>query len=265
MKAACVALSVTLGGLTIPACGYAALLMMGFGGMKPWSEEAMRMLGLALLGPISLLPAGLLGIRRPRFAGRWLLAASLGFAILFYGRMKYDAGKLDAWLPLLLCFVPIGLLGAGFLKSAASEPTVPRPRICWPYLYIVPAVAVCAMGLGAIPVVFAGHEWRLVLHPKGGDLAEFRFDDRDERLADLPALTEASQSFFRKPAEKECGSSWAPWSSPRRRIGIGTPWISASSPKSSASRAPRSTGWFCTGPASAGWSRTTAASPSTSA
>jgi hypothetical protein len=88
-----------------------ALYGSPFGGLR--GAELAGLLVALLLGPFSILPAGLVGRKRPGIAGGWLLALGI---VSFVVILPRRAQGYDVILPLVLVTAPLMSLGAAFTK-----------------------------------------------------------------------------------------------------------------------------------------------------
>lgn len=133
---------------------------------------------LLLISPLSILPAGMVGAKRPRLAGVLLLASSLLTFLLMLGRVLYEgmSALLEATSSLaapgliaLLCG-PQFLLGAAFLW----EDLVKYRRRC----AVGAGLLAGAVAAVALIQVATRPLWTVTVTPEGGAASSMRFDPR---------------------------------------------------------------------------------------
>ena len=110
-------LSIALGILEV--VGAALCFQLSFMFESPTNEETFKLLVLLIAGPLTILPAGMLGRDHPMRAGVGLLVCAL-FCILWYLGVMSPHGS---WLPILLTSVPMSLLGSAFVLASKTRET----------------------------------------------------------------------------------------------------------------------------------------------
>jgi hypothetical protein len=162
-------------------------------------SEFAALLLLFLVGPLSILPAGIVGRRRPGIAGAWLLASSLlcfllilggtlngGFEQFFRRSPTFEATCSVA----AVCLPPL-LPGIAFLKVWVDARAVPLP---WRGIKIAAGV-VLALGVLAWGVYLLQRPiWTVTFSPAEGPTRRLTLDARS---LDYATVKDAVDSFFK--------------------------------------------------------------------
>jgi hypothetical protein len=185
MHKAVVAICITFGILAILGTGYWCLIALAFGAFQ---RDGVPILILLLAGPLSLLPAGIVGRRRPFPAGAWLTAGAVFCFFWHLGALMGDGfaqlfRSFEAYLPVTLICLPMLLTGAGFLWVSRA---VPRDVIrgWWQSptfrrrLTIVGATLGAAGAAGLVAWFLMQPVWVITVTPEGHPPKSIRFDPR---------------------------------------------------------------------------------------
>ncbi len=207
MQKTVAAVCITLGVLAIPFVGYWSLIGLAYGA---FDRDGPKIIALLVAGPLSILPAGILGRKRPLMAGAWLVGGAV-FAFLWhllaiigdgFGQLLRSRPSFEAWIPVAVICIPMLLLGLAFLWSGrdrireAARLLRQTPR-AWRRIKIT-AGTVAAGG-----VLWFGYQllsrpiWTVVIAPVGERSRSFSIDARGED--NLLPLREGFAALFRDP------------------------------------------------------------------
>jgi hypothetical protein len=198
---------ISLGILAIFAAGYWCLFALAFGGSVLQGQRGLRFLALLLMGPLAVLPAGILGRSQPRWAGGWLIGGAFAAAIWHLGFVLHDGfgqffrsdPRFEAWVPVTVICLPMTILGLAFIWSASKqEHAAPvHTRVRWPHLYIIATLLVAGTSGPDFKDLFVSHRWTVSVTPAGGSTTIIRLDDRKFSVGGELAVP--FQIFFKYP------------------------------------------------------------------
>jgi hypothetical protein len=207
MQKSVAAVCITLGVLAIPVVGYWSLIGLAFGA---FDRDGPRIMTLLVAGPLSILPAGILGRRRPLTAGAWLIAGAV-FAFFWhllaiigdgFGRLLRSNPSFEAWIPVAVICIPMLLLGLAFLWSGRDRIREAVRRLretprAWPRIKIVAGIVAAGGVLWFGYHLLSRPIWTVVIAPVGERSMSFSVDARGED--DLSPLREGFSKLFRDP------------------------------------------------------------------
>jgi hypothetical protein len=191
MHKAAVGITITLGALAVLgtflwSTAGAGIFGSPFGGMH--GNEGFYTFILLAAGPLSLLPAGLVGRRRPLTAGAWLLAGGIfdffwHLGVILndgFGQLFRSNPTLEAWVPVTLICTPMLLLGSAFLWAGRA---VLISKVRSPEIRRRLAIGAAALGgaavLGLLIMLLTRPIWTVTVRPVGEGATSRRFDARD--------------------------------------------------------------------------------------
>ena len=210
MRQTAVALSILFGTLSIFGAGYWSLFAAAYGA---FDREGTQIVVLLLAGPLSILPAGLVGRKRPFLAGVWLVSGAV-FCFFWHLGVIQSFDQLfrsfEAYLPVLMICGPMLLVGPMFLWAGReapiswwSSPVVKRRTAIVAGTLGVVAAAGLLIWYLSLPV------WTLTVTPEGQRSTSIRFDPRysrnpgPETLLELRADLKATFDVLFKPTDRE--------------------------------------------------------------
>lgn len=197
------AVCITLGILALPCVGGWCLIGLAFGAFE---RDGPKILVLLLGGPLSILPAGILGRKRPLKAGAWLVGGAV-FSFFWHLLVIMNDGfdqlfrSFEAWIPVTVICGPMLLLGMAFFWSGGDRireaaQALRKSPAAWRRIK-VGAASVAAGGLLWLGYHFLSRPiWTIVLTPVDGPSTSFAVDARDPNLL---LLAERFAPLFRNP------------------------------------------------------------------
>jgi hypothetical protein len=164
----------------------------------------LQVLGFMLLGPLALLPAGILGRDRPLASGLWLLAgagaAAAWLLLVIHGE---GLGWFPLWevqVPLAAGCLPAALLGVGFVVSGERTASKPALRTRGPLLWANGHALITAavlLGAGILQLrETAKMAWTLTVTPSGAASRLVTVDARSSQMEIEKAFSGALVGIF---------------------------------------------------------------------
>jgi len=201
-------LAIGVGILAILGTAFWCRLAMGSSVLE--GQRGLRVLALLLLGPLSILPAGILGRTHPSKAAGWLLCGAGAAALWHLGFVLNDGGKLfrisssvEAWAPLAAICLPMILLGFAFLWPGLQDSSAdgrPNRAFRWPLGYGAVTLAAAVAGGVDFQDLSVSHTWTMIVQPAEGPPTTLRLDDRNQEV--VRALAVPFEAFFRNPGRE---------------------------------------------------------------
>jgi len=198
---------IILGGLAILGVGFWSLIALAFGA---FGRDGPQILVLLLAGPLSLLPAGILGRRRPLTAGAWLIGGAV-FSFFWhllaimndgFGQLFRSHPSFEAWIPVAVICIPMLLLGLAFLWSGGDR-LRERVRLLRNTPRTWRRIKIGAGAVAAAALLWFGYQilsrpiWTVVITPVGEHSRSYSVDARGED--DILSLQEGFAALFRDP------------------------------------------------------------------
>jgi len=181
-----VAICRVLGVLAVVATGAWAWFASGFGAFH--GAEAPRILAFLMMGPLALLPAGMLAASRPRWAGGGLIVGAFASgAWLLSVLHDFEGWHLPFWeaqVPLAVACLPMALLGAGLLVTSAGKSSLPKSRLGtrWALGHVLATLLILLWAAIAIQSLALKNRWTLTVTPAGGAARSVRMDARSHQV-----------------------------------------------------------------------------------
>ncbi len=183
-----VAIAILVGVLSIAATGLWCVAALTWGSVFD-RPEAFRYLALLAMGPLSILPYGVLGRTRPKRAAGLYLGGAFAAFVWHLSYVQYDGFRkffsasppFETWVPITLICLPMAALGIGFgwvgFRLETDESRVkPDPPPRWPHVYIGGILLLVGISFGADLWVASKHAWILSVTPQGKPTTTLRFD-----------------------------------------------------------------------------------------
>ena len=181
-------LCIVLGVIAVIGTGFWCLIAKAFGGWPRSAAEFSEVLALLLMGPLSLLPAGIVGLKRPKFAGVWLVGGSLAFFFWHlcvtldngFAKLFASSPTFEAWVPITVVCLPMIFLGFT-LSLMSGSASLPTKRRTIPLLAAV-HISLLVLAIAAVCVTkqqtYWRHTWTLTVRPLGTEPSSVRFQTR---------------------------------------------------------------------------------------
>jgi hypothetical protein len=212
---------IVLGVFATLGAAFWAWFAAGFGAFS--NGRGSEYIILLAAGPLSLLPAGIVGRKRPFLSGAWLLAGSLFCYFWHLGVDRHQefvgfpvpGQAFEDWLPVLLICPPMSLMAFGFLWVGRGEVARRWTSPVYRRRAQVVGAAFAAAGLVVLGVQKLREPvWTITVTPEGQPPRSVRFNPREH-------LTSREPGSILKKREAELKALFSPMLQPSDRTLLG--------------------------------------------